>query len=66
VIGREQPLPTTIEEGLDETKGRRVEIFPTDGVVWCVTLESATQSWTEVGDGWSAMELKELVSDCWS
>jgi hypothetical protein len=44
VIGRDEPLPTTIEEGLDEDKRRRVEILPTDGVVWCVTSESATQS----------------------
>jgi hypothetical protein len=43
-----------------------VEILPTDGVVWCVAPESATQSWTEVGDGWSAMVLKEWASDCWS
>jgi hypothetical protein len=55
-----------IDEGLDEVKGRRVEILPTNGVVWCVASESATQSWTEVGDGWSAMVLKELASDCWS
>jgi hypothetical protein len=64
VIGREEPLPTTIDEGLDEAKGQRVEILPSDRVVWCVTPESATQSWTEVGDGWSTMELKELASDC--
>jgi hypothetical protein len=43
-----------------------VEILLTDGVVWCVTLESATQSWTKVGGGWSAMMLKELASNCWS
>jgi hypothetical protein len=43
-----------------------VKILPTDGVVWCVALESATQSWTEVGGGWSAMVLKEWASDCWS
>jgi hypothetical protein len=66
VIGREEPLPITIEEGLDEVKGRRDEILPTDGVVWCVEMESATQSWTKVGGGWSDMELKELASDCWS
>jgi hypothetical protein len=66
VIGREEPLPTMIEEGLDEAKGRRVKILPTDGVVWCITLESTTQSWIEVGGGWSAMELKELASDFWS
>jgi hypothetical protein len=40
-----------IDEGLDKAKRRRVEILPTDGVVWCVVPESATQSWTEVG-GW--------------
>jgi hypothetical protein len=66
VIGREEPLPTAIDEGLDEAKGRRVEILPTDGVVWCVAPESATQSWTEVGGGWSVMVLKELASSCWS
>jgi hypothetical protein len=64
VIGREEPLPTTIDEGLDESKGRRVEILPTDELVWCIALESATQSWTEVGGGWSTMVLKELASDC--
>jgi hypothetical protein len=66
MIEREEQLPTTIEEGLDEAKGRRVEILSTDGVVWYVTLESATQSLTEVGGGWSAMKLKELASDSWS
>jgi hypothetical protein len=55
-----------IEEGLDEAKGRRLEILPTDVVVWCVVPESATQSWTEEGGEWSAMVLKELSSDCWS
>jgi hypothetical protein len=49
---------------LDEAKGQRVEILPTDGVVWCVASESATQSWTEVGGGWSAMVLKELANGC--
>jgi hypothetical protein len=44
VIVREEPLHTTIEEGLDEAKGRRVKILPTNGVVWCVALESVTQS----------------------
>jgi hypothetical protein len=66
VIEREESLPTTIEGGLDEVKGRRVEILPIDGVVWCVAPESATQSWIEVGGGWNAIELKELASDCWS
>jgi hypothetical protein len=55
-----------IDEGLDEAKGRRVEILPTDEAVWCVASESTTQSWTEVGGGWSAMVLKELASDYWS
>jgi hypothetical protein len=55
-----------IEEGLDEAKGRRVEILPVDGMVWCVAPESATQSWTEVGGRWSTMVLKEWASDCWS
>jgi hypothetical protein len=63
VIGREESLPTTIDEELDEAKERRVEILPTDGVVWCVVPESTTQFWTEVGGGWSAMVLKELASD---
>jgi hypothetical protein len=55
-----------IDEGFDEFKGRGVEILPTDGVVWCIAPESATQSWTEVGGGWSATVLKEWASDCWS
>jgi hypothetical protein len=55
-----------IEEGLDEAKGRRVEILPADGVVWCVAPEFVTQFWTEVGGGRSVMVLKELASDCWS
>jgi hypothetical protein len=55
-----------IEEGLYEAKGRRVEILSTDGVMWCIAPKSATQSWTEVGGGWSAMELKELANGCWS
>jgi hypothetical protein len=66
MIGRDEPLPTTIDEGCDGFKGRRVEILPTDGVVWCVALKSATQSWTELGGGWSALMLKECASDCWS
>jgi hypothetical protein len=68
VIGREEPLPTTIDEGLYEFKGRglKLEILPAKGVVWCEAPESATQFWTEVGGGWSAMVLKELASDCWS
>jgi hypothetical protein len=33
-------------------------------VVWCVVPELATQSWTEVGGGWSTIVLKELDSDC--
>jgi hypothetical protein len=55
-----------IEEGLDETKRRRVEILPTDEVMWCIALESAAQSWTEVGGGRDAMVLKELASNGWS
>jgi hypothetical protein len=35
-------------------------------VVWGEALESATQSWTEVGGGWSATVLKEFTSDYWS
>jgi hypothetical protein len=61
---QDESLPTTIDKGFDEFKGRRVEILPTDGVVWCIASEWATQSWTEAGGGWSAMELKELASDC--
>jgi hypothetical protein len=53
-----------IDEGLDEAKECRVEILPIDVVVWCVTPESATCSWTEVGGRWSVMVLKELASDC--
>jgi hypothetical protein len=41
VIGREEPLPTTIDEGLDKAKGRRVEILPTDGVEWCGVVRRA-------------------------
>jgi hypothetical protein len=53
-----------IDEGLDQFKGRGLEILPAEGVVWCEAPESATLSWTEVGGGWSAMVLKEF--DCWS
>jgi hypothetical protein len=66
VIGREESLPTTINEGLDEFKGRCLEIIPTEGIVWCEASESATQSYTEVGAGLSTMVLKEFTSDCWS
>jgi hypothetical protein len=65
VIGREESLRTIIDEGLDEFKGRCLEILPAEGVVWCEAPKSTTQSWTEVG-GWSAMTLKEFVNDCWS
>jgi hypothetical protein len=51
VIEKEEPLPTMIDEGLDEFKGRVLEILPADGVVWCDAPESATQSWTEAGGG---------------
>jgi hypothetical protein len=54
-----------IDEGFDEFKGRRVEILPTDRVMWCIALESATQSYTKVGGGWSDIVLKEWASDCW-
>jgi hypothetical protein len=43
-----------------------VEILLTDGVVWCIASELATQSYTEVGGGWSDMVLKEWASDYWS
>jgi hypothetical protein len=43
-----------------------LEILPADRVVWGEALESATQSWTEVGGGWSATVLKEFKSDYWS
>jgi hypothetical protein len=66
VTGREEPLPTMIVEGFDEFKGQGVEILPTNGVVWWIVPESATQSWTEVGGGWSTMVLKEWASNCWS
>jgi hypothetical protein len=66
VIGREEPIPTTIEEELDEVKGQRVEILPADGVAWYITPESTTQSWTEVGGECSAIMLKKLASNCWS
>jgi hypothetical protein len=65
VTGRVEPLPTMIDEGLAEFKGRGLEILPTEGVVWCETLESATQSLTELWGGCSAMVLKEFVSDYW-
>ena len=62
-----EPLPTMIEEGLaDEFKGRKVEMLPADGVVWCEAPESATQLLTEVAGGVNAMVLKEFARDCWS
>jgi hypothetical protein len=33
VIGREEPLPTIIDEGLDEFKGQGLKILPVEGVV---------------------------------
>jgi hypothetical protein len=63
VIGREEPLPTMIDEGVDEFKGRGLEILPAKVVVWCEAPESATQSWTELGGSWSVMVLKELARD---
>jgi hypothetical protein len=30
VTGREEPLPTIIDEGFDKFKGRGVDILPTD------------------------------------
>jgi hypothetical protein len=32
-------------------------------MVWCEAPKSATQSWNVVGGGWSAVVLKEFVSD---
>jgi hypothetical protein len=59
-----EPLPTTINEGLAEFKGRGLEILPTGGVVWCEALELATQSLTEMWSDCSAMVLKEFATDC--
>jgi hypothetical protein len=55
-----------MDEGLAEFKGQRLEILPTERVVWCEALESATHSLTELWGGCSIMVLKEFVSDCWS
>jgi hypothetical protein len=66
VIRREEPLPTMIDEGLDEFKGRGFEILLVEVEVWCEVPEFAAQTWTEVGGGWSAMVLKEFTSDNWS
>jgi hypothetical protein len=46
---------------LDEFKGRGLEILPAAEVVWCEALESATQSWTEVGAGWRRNKCGLLV-----
>jgi hypothetical protein len=66
VIGKVEPLPTMMDEGLEEFKGRGLEILPIEGVVWCEAPESATQSLIELWGGCSAMVLKEFMSDCWS
>jgi hypothetical protein len=55
-----------IDERLQEFKGWGLEILTAEGVVWCEAPESATQSWTKVGGGWSDVVLKEFASDCWS
>jgi hypothetical protein len=55
-----------IDEGLDEFKGRGLEILPAEGVVWCDVSESATQFWTKVGGGWTIIVLKEFTSNYWS
>jgi hypothetical protein len=55
-----------INVALDEFKGQSLVMLPINGVVWCDTPESATQSLTELGGECSAMVLKVFVSDYWS
>jgi hypothetical protein len=44
VIRREGPLPTMIDEGPDEFKGRGFEILLVEVEVWCEVPEFAAQS----------------------
>jgi hypothetical protein len=62
VIGRADPLQTTMDEGSVEVGGRTEDKLPTSEVVWLEASESATQSVTAAGV--KAMVLKELANDC--
>jgi hypothetical protein len=62
VIGRADPLPTTMDEGSVKVGGRTEDKLPAFEVVWLEAPESATQSMT--AEGVRAMVLKELANDC--
>jgi hypothetical protein len=62
VTGRDDLLPTMIDEGLVELDRRRVVRLLTSEVVWLKAPKSMTKSVTVRGV--KGMILKELASDC--
>jgi hypothetical protein len=61
VIGRADPLPTTMDEGSVEVGGRTEVKLLASKVVWLEAPESTTQSVT--ARGVKVIVLKELTSD---
>jgi hypothetical protein len=61
VIGRADPLPTTMDEGSVELGWRTDDKLPASEVVWLEAPESATQSVT--AGGVKTMVLKELANE---
>jgi hypothetical protein len=62
VIGRTDPLPTTMNEDIEKLGGQKREMLAGSGVVWFDALESVTHSLSE-GGIWSVIVLKELASN---
>jgi hypothetical protein len=65
VIGRMDPLPTTMDGGTTILGGRTREMLSGLGVVWFDAPESVTH-FVSAGDVWSVIVLKESASDYWS
>jgi hypothetical protein len=65
VIGRTDPLPTMMDEGVEGLGGRKREMLQRSGVVWFDAPELATHSVSESGC-WSIIVLKEFASNCCS
>jgi hypothetical protein len=63
VTGSKAPLPTMIDEGVDELGKERVEIVPASAVMCDPAPESAYHS--DGGGCWSVMVLKLCASVSW-
>jgi hypothetical protein len=65
VTGKTDPLPIMMDEGIAGLGGQKREMLPGSGMVWFDAPKSATHSVSE-SSCYSAIMLKELVSDCCS